>query len=818
MKRTFRIACIVAAMLGAGATALQAQAVRGVVSDSATAAPVQEFTIELVDAQGARVAAALSKAGGTFFLRAPTAGEYRLRVLRIGYRRTMSPPFVLHDGELLPHAIAIPQIPTRLASMRAEANRECRLQDGDGSAIADVWEEVRKAVQAVQLSDQDAPLVMAVHDYSRAMDLRGDSTRAETDSIRYGTSARPYLSPSPEDVGEHGYVQVDGFRVIYYAPDAAILGSDIFLRSHCFRLANDELADGTLIGIAFEPTRRHEPPDIRGTVWLDRATARLRSLDYTYTALPRWAEGVSFGGHVDFQHVDGGAWIIRAWRVRAPLMHIGVRQQTSGLGARGIGMIRQVPDTVLTGVNEVGGDVLAARASTGTLLWASALSAVRGTLRDSSNQRPLAGAEVTLRGTTHRTTTDDAGRFVLEGIPTGRYTIVVTKTSTDAPPVLSSRQITVSHPVEASDLSLAASAAASAWAARVRERAEGSCIALRAQREREIAATWATPVAAWHPSGADSSQTADAIRGASTLLQAVADTMGNVDMTSVRILRRGPAATYVAATDFLGALHPAVEEPVPGCKVRRTILLPYRVRTGAGADAAIPRATLNAGQIGTGGTAGALDGRVRDLSGLPIRGATVEALGAGTATADSNGAFVLRLAPGGYLIRARALGYEPAAQRVVLGEAGRLTLDFALPVFMAQLEGVVVRADSARPLAHTGFEERRRTGQGKYVTEEDIRDRRAVSTTSLLQMTIGALVEPNGNIVLEKSHSSFMKEQMCRGALVIVDAVPMPIPFDINSIAPSEIGGIEVYRTAASVPPQFQSLRTNCGTIVVWTK
>ncbi|MFI5257227.1 MAG: hypothetical protein ACHQRK_08195 [Gemmatimonadales bacterium] len=41
-------------------------------------------------------------------------------------------------------------------------------------------------------------------------------------------------------------------------------------------------------------------------------------------------------------------------------------------------------------------------------------------------------------------------------------------------------------------------------------------------------------------------------------------------------MRRSSAA-YTAALEALAKLEPAVEEPLRGCKLRRVILLPYRV-------------------------------------------------------------------------------------------------------------------------------------------------------------------------------------------------------------------------------------------------
>ncbi|MEO7360804.1 MAG: hypothetical protein ABI120_10765, partial [Gemmatimonadaceae bacterium] len=41
--------------------------------------------------------------------------------------------------------------------------------------------------------------------------------------------------------------------------------------------------------------------------------------------------------------------------------------------------------------------------------------------------------------------------------------------------------------------------------------------------------------------------------------------------------------------------------------------------------------------------------------------------------------------------------------------------------------------------------------------------------------------------------------------------------FDINTINPSTVAGIEFY-TTAQTPPQYQSTGSQCGTILIWSR
>ena len=43
-------------------------------------------------------------------------------------------------------------------------------------------------------------------------------------------------------------------------------------------------------------------------------------------------------------------------------------------------------------------------------------------------------------------------------------------------------------------------------------------------------------------------------------------------------------------------------------------------------------------------------------------------------------------------------------------------------------------------------------------------------------------------------------------------------PFNVNSIPPGEIAGIEYYAGAATLPAELNSTRNTCGLLVIWTR
>ena len=79
---------------------LHGQLMRGRVSDYTTRDPVRGATAQLIDAQGSIVVEATSDASGTFELRAPRSGSYRLRIAMIGYLPFNADPLALSTRDV----------------------------------------------------------------------------------------------------------------------------------------------------------------------------------------------------------------------------------------------------------------------------------------------------------------------------------------------------------------------------------------------------------------------------------------------------------------------------------------------------------------------------------------------------------------------------------------------------------------------------------------------------------------------------------------------------------------------------------------------
>jgi hypothetical protein len=134
----------------------------------------------------------------------------------------------------------------------------------------------------------------------------------------------PVTSQPPESLASLGYVQprdtLNG--PIYYGPDTKVFFSDAFLRTHCFRLVTPPRQTPGLVGLGFEPVRNRRVMDIGGTLWLERMSGALRTLEYRYIPLWDWVPRGSAGGVLSFGRLASGQLIITGWVIRAPVASI----------------------------------------------------------------------------------------------------------------------------------------------------------------------------------------------------------------------------------------------------------------------------------------------------------------------------------------------------------------------------------------------------------------------------------------------------------------------------------------------------------------
>lgn len=405
----------------------EAQGVRGIVRDAVDGSPGSGAVVTLArDGTDAgrsliELLSVLADATGSYRLKAPGLGTYRVIVRRIGYRPFRSGAMVLERGEersldVQLEALSASNSIAELEPVIIARATPCHTARDEALRIAHLWSQARIALTATAITSRDKLASRKLVRFVRELDPKtlavGDETVTVFDDMDVGGIAL-FRSLPGDSLSERGYWRRTADQgTTFYGPDADALLSEAFVRDHCFRVAERDANHLGMTGLVFEPVRQrnsaHGPPEVRGSVWLDSTSSELRSVDFVWTRLPGLAPTVNLGGLIRFSRSANGPWFVEQWRLRMPQDILEI--QGSGDDVR---RVRRI------GIVEEGGlvvsDSLGPREGT---------SVLAGAVRD-ANRQPLANAVVRIVGTSFRAVTDAAGQYRLEGLPGGLASIAV---------------------------------------------------------------------------------------------------------------------------------------------------------------------------------------------------------------------------------------------------------------------------------------------------------------------------------------------------------------------------------------------------------
>jgi hypothetical protein len=393
---------------------LAAQSVEIQLREQGTNAPVSGAVVRLLH-QDKELAQGLTNLSGRAVLTAPSAGLYRIRVNRIGFRSVTMDSIALAAGQTVTKVLTISSAPFTLPTVEVQTKSQCGTKLDDGATVAAVWEQIATALSANVVTQTQWRLPLNVQRFKRTVSL-DDSVMRDLIVGSYVVHGPPFGAADPVMLEKNGFVTQDKDGTVFNAPDAQTVLSDAFVTTHCFRIV-----PGTngLIGLAFEPVPKRELSDVKGTLWIDQASSELRSLEFAYTNLHDGMERVTLGGRMDFKRLETGAWIVSYWHIRMPKIHV-IPGETHFLAGQKVERpeIRDVDYFI-----EEGGRVTVVDATVTVVTHATLI----GTVVDSSaGGAGLAGAVVRLMGEPDSTVTDSTGRFRLVTRSAGTQTATVT--------------------------------------------------------------------------------------------------------------------------------------------------------------------------------------------------------------------------------------------------------------------------------------------------------------------------------------------------------------------------------------------------------
>ena len=329
---TIKPLCAAVTALVLGTSSLAGQQVLGRAVHDTDGTPVVEALIILLDDQGRELGRTITSPSGNFDLRAPGAGHFRLRILRIGQRGWETPPFDVASGQTSRPTVKVPDRLFELPELSTSARRpNCRVTLGDASVGAALLEAAQTALGLAEAEITTGRRTYSIETYRRTVPVAGPP---EDSAATQGTLAGwPVQSADPDSLRRRGFVQGDwpppsplreGPQVgpTYFAPDVRVLFTDWFLGTHCISVdtGTERSGDQTRVIVRFKPAKgTGNAAGLDGWLEFDRTSLALRSLNFEFAARPRWAPKGSVGGEIRFARLPGGVWLPVQWIMRAPV-------------------------------------------------------------------------------------------------------------------------------------------------------------------------------------------------------------------------------------------------------------------------------------------------------------------------------------------------------------------------------------------------------------------------------------------------------------------------------------------------------------------
>lgn len=294
----------------------------------------------------------LSSASGQFAFRLASAGAYAIRVARVGFASETTTRITVGAADTARVTATAPTTRVAFASASTKNANACRVRPDSAVVTSKVWAEARKALLTTQVPRYGSNVVGQWQEFERGLDSNG--TKVTSQRVTQATHSTPkvFQSIPATSMSSRGFVITDASGTWYYAPDVELLLSPEFEAGHCFKLASSDRGTPDAIGVEFAPTRNQRGVfDIRGTIWIERATGALRSVEFFYTGLPDLAPQIAGGGRLTFTRLPTGEFAVTSWMARLPVFDVIKRN----MNARDNDTRYARSDTLVRALQEVGG-------------------------------------------------------------------------------------------------------------------------------------------------------------------------------------------------------------------------------------------------------------------------------------------------------------------------------------------------------------------------------------------------------------------------------------------------------------------------------
>ena len=254
----------------------------GLLLTEGSGAPIEGARVALVGLDGAVLRETLSDGRGSFSLRTPVPGLYRLRIARIGYQLWASDTLHIESAsESRTLSLNVPLQPIPLPELLVSEQIDCPTTPAERERAFALYGSVLPTLASASSTADLGNLQVGMMRPTVVSSRAGRTFEGDSVTLVVPTS---FEEASPAHLETHGYAEVtEGSIAILFAPDGDALSSPGFLATHCLSTVASE--DETRVGLAFEPKRGRAVVDVKGVLWIDEDTAEPLEVEFRYTSL-----------------------------------------------------------------------------------------------------------------------------------------------------------------------------------------------------------------------------------------------------------------------------------------------------------------------------------------------------------------------------------------------------------------------------------------------------------------------------------------------------------------------------------------------------
>jgi hypothetical protein len=420
---------------------LRAQTVHGIVEADMTKERLAGGVVVAVEAAGHGAApSAITNANGECALRFRSPGRYAVSVRRLGYRPIALSINVSASDTTI--SVRISPVPVRLQAIATKSRGQCRMRPTSDSTLWAMWSAAELAMLNATVASGTGEYQFDAEFFKRTYEISSAKILEVALQDTAIVGGRPWASLPPDSLDHAGFVSATENHMTFVGPDLGALLSPAFLDNHCFSIHPGASGESGLVGLDFAPASWTKHVDIRGTFWLERSTAELRGLTFSYDKLPYVGSDTLAGGGIEFAHLSSGAWVLTHWSIRTPLPSRSyLRTVANGTALDAFHAERVVnvrdPQFGSSNVQVTGGSVRAVRhggTSPSSVVWTAPVSTLTVHVRERTADSTYAAAEgdvVRLRGSNRQAISDKNGEAAFTDVLPGEYIVEATGPTQD---------------------------------------------------------------------------------------------------------------------------------------------------------------------------------------------------------------------------------------------------------------------------------------------------------------------------------------------------------------------------------------------------